>query len=204
MGDFSRRPPKSIGLTIWETRGPSILGASFRPSARAYISSPAARALGRDDPASGIIQISPSPTRLTRIVFDECHSLETQKDFRPIMLHLPELRGGTIFVPFIFLSTTLSPSRETQLKQTFGCPNARTIRTQCNRPNISYTVKLISTEARYPQKHDRTHLSIPNYRQSGSWYYILPDNLSCRRYRRISHDHRGQICLSYTGKMTDA
>jgi superfamily II DNA helicase RecQ len=144
-----------------------------------------------------------SKVRLARIVFDECHSLEIQKNFRPIMLHLPELRGVKIFVPFIFLSATLTPSRETQLKEYFGCPNTRTIRTSCNRPNISYTVTVTPTEADIPKKVAGlvSQLQITDKADRGIIFcpttYLVDDIMA------YLTTILGKICLPYTGKMTD-
>jgi superfamily II DNA helicase RecQ len=90
--------------------------------------------------------------KLDRIVFDECHViLDSSYEYRPKLMTIGEVlcRVG---VQLVFLTATLPPRDEGTLWQTIGLPaeRVRPVRMPTDRPNIAYSVRLVSNHQAIP------------------------------------------------------
>jgi superfamily II DNA helicase RecQ len=91
-----------------------------------------------------------SESRLSRLVFNTLASMRSYRD--NVIRCLFTLRTQKTLVPLIFLSATMSHERETEVKGSFRCPNAKTIRLPSNRPNIKYSVFPVSNATFIPKQ----------------------------------------------------
>lgn len=84
--------------------------------------------------------------KLARIAIDECHTVLTQRDFRPVMRRLT----GTIRcvdVQLVLLTATLPVEMEGRLRAILGCEHMRVVRKRGERLELKYRVSTLSTEA---------------------------------------------------------
>jgi RecQ family ATP-dependent DNA helicase len=92
--------------------------------------------------------------RLARIVIDECHSILTQRDFRPMMRRLP----GTIRcvnVQLVLLTATLPINMEQKLRSIMGCEHMEVIRKSSERLELKYKVLTLPTGSNGREKLDQ-------------------------------------------------
>lgn len=91
-----------------------------------------------------LIQLE-STKRLARIVFDECHTLLTQREFRPNMRRV----GGLVrcvSVQLVILTATLPPSMEDRVRVVLGCESLKVIRNREDRKELKYSVKVLGSK----------------------------------------------------------
>lgn len=81
--------------------------------------------------------------RLSRLVFDECHTIYSQKSFRPIMRRLGSLIR-CVSVPVILLSASLPKEMENELTKTLGLEELVILRTCTDRLELEYKVVDVS------------------------------------------------------------
>jgi len=93
-----------------------------------------------------LIQLE-STNRLARIVIDECHTLVSQREFRPIIRRL----GGLVRCvtsQLVLLTATLPPSLEDKVRVTLGCESLKVIRKVEDRKELKYRVKILGNEVK--------------------------------------------------------
>ena len=93
-----------------------------------------------------LIQLE-STNRLARIVIDECHTLVSQRDFRPIMRRL----GGLVRCvtrQLVLLTATLPPSLEDGVRVNLGCESLKVIRRIEDRKELKYSVRMIGNDVK--------------------------------------------------------
>lgn len=92
-----------------------------------------------------------SQALLDRVVIDKAHLiLDAHDDFQPCLLTLPEAIAQ-FNVQTVLLTGTLLPFQEPMFLKRFGVLSPAqiiTIRTPTRRPNIQYTVKLVSSRSK--------------------------------------------------------
>jgi superfamily II DNA helicase RecQ len=100
-----------------------------------------------------LIQLE-STNRLARIVFDECHTLLTQREFRPVMRRLSGVIR-CVSVQLVLLTATLPPSMEDGVRVTLGCESFKVIRNAEARKELKYSVKVVGKEVQSMKDFNR-------------------------------------------------
>jgi superfamily II DNA helicase RecQ len=81
---------------------------------------------------------------LQRVVVDEVHQFLTSHHYRPFLIE--QVQKRTLPYPFLFLSATIPPAMELDLKATLRNPSLVTVREATVRTNIGYMVKICRNE----------------------------------------------------------
>lgn len=83
--------------------------------------------------------------KLGRIAIDECHTVLTQREFRPVMRRLTSMIR-CVEVPVVLLTATLPVEMEERLQSILGCDGMRVIRQRGERLELRYRVLRVPME----------------------------------------------------------
>ena len=120
----------NISVQVWRNRGHSIGRTQAIIVAVEHAIMPEFQTL---------LTVLESTNTLARIVIEECHTLQSHKDFREHIRRVSIL-GRCVSVPLQFLSATMTPSDVERIRIDFGCHSLKVIRRVEDRKELKYSV----------------------------------------------------------------
>ena len=152
-----------------------------------------------------LIQLE-STNRLARIVFDECHTILTHREFRDVMRRVAGV-VRCVSAQLVLLTATLPPNMEERVRIILGCESWKVIRKVSDRKELKYSVKVLGNEVETMRDVNR-EIGLLLYNRIKDWkkdgrglIYCLKTDWAKELAQYLNEKFGREICGVYHAKM---